>query len=339
MDLDIAQRCRSLLEELGLAESAETASVAVLTGGVSSDIARVDIGGRSYCVKFALEKLKVDDDWRAPPDRNRAEYAWLEFASKIAPQSVPRLYGRSEEAGGFAMELVTGADVYLWKQALLDGMLQPHEPIAVASLVGRIHAASAVPSFDKSPFRNRDDFYALRIEPYLIHTAKRHPSIQPQLSSLAEALYAADDVLVHGDVSPKNILFRGTTPLLLDAECATMGDACFDVAFCLNHLVLKAVHRPRKSVEFFDGARSFWKTYAGHVLWEEAELLERRTAALLPALMLARVDGKSPVEYLSEKDRDLVRSMAVPLIRRPPESLSEALATVAKELTPGGIVQ
>ena len=208
MDLDIAQRCRPLLEELGLATANEPMDVTALTGGVSSDIARVDVGGRSYCVKFALEKLKVDEDWRAPTDRNRAEYAWLEFASGVAPRSVPALFGRSDAASGFAMELITGADVYLWKDRLLNGKLQSQEPVAVADVIGKIHAASTATDFDDRQFHNRDDFHALRIEPYLLFTAQQHPALFPRLSSMADSLYAADAVLVHGDVSPKNILFR-----------------------------------------------------------------------------------------------------------------------------------
>jgi hypothetical protein len=39
---------------------------------------------------------------------------------------------------------------------------------------------------------------------------------------------------------------------------------------------------------------------------------------LLPALFLARVDGKSPVEYLTrESEREAVRRCAVPLIASP----------------------
>ncbi|MEM6462601.1 MAG: aminoglycoside phosphotransferase family protein [Pseudomonadota bacterium] len=330
MDLEIAQRCRPLLEELGLKTVDETMRVTPLSGGVSSDIARVDVGGRSFCVKFALEKLKVDEEWRAPIGRNRAEYAWLEFARRIAPRSIPELFGRSEAAGGFIMEMIAGADVYLWKEALLDGRLQPYEPVGVADLVGQIHAASTAAGFDCSPFQNRDDFHALRIEPYLLFTAKRHPALASRLSSISEVLYAADTVLVHGDVSPKNILFRKQAPILLDAECATMGDACFDVAFCLNHLLLKAVHRSVDCSRFLDAAGIFWRIYAQHINWEDPVGLENRMSALLPALMLARVDGKSPVEYLSQEGHETVRSIAIPLIKKPQERLAAVFEAVGR---------
>lgn len=328
MDFGIAQRCRPLLEELGLATANEPMAVTALTGGVSSDIARVDAGGKSYCVKFALEKLKVDEDWRAPTERNRAEYAWLNFASRVAPQSVPRLFGRSETANGFVMEMIAGEGVYLWKTALLDGRVEPERATAVADLVGKIHAASTAADFDDRPFHNRDDFHALRIEPYLLFTANRHPALAPQLRSLADTLYEAGKVLVHGDVSPKNILMRGSVPVLLDAECATMGDASFDVSFCLNHLLLKAIHRPEDGRKLLDAAQSFWTAYARHVSWESLSDLEQRVCALLPALMLARVDGKSPVEYLSKSDQETARSIAIPLVARPVDCLTAVFEAI-----------
>jgi len=52
--------------------------------------------------------------------------------------------------------------------------------------------------------------------------------------------------------------------------------------------------------------------------------VEARAASLLPALLLARVDGKSPVEYLtSDAQKEQVRSVARPLLERPVSRLSE----------------
>ncbi len=138
---------------------------------------------------------------------------------------------------------------------------------------------------------------------------------------------------MHGDVSPKNVLFRGEVPVLLDAECATMGDASFDVAFCLNHLVLKAVRLRQARAALMRSAHALWKAYARHVEWESTSLLETRVCALLPALMLARIDGKSPVEYLDDAERSRVRGIAAPLIRRPPSRLTELLPALVA--TPG----
>ena len=91
-------------------------------------------------------------------------------------------------------------------------------------MLGRVHAAGAAADFDRSAFDNSADFHAIRVEPYLLFTAHRHPTVAPRLLQLAASLDAARTTLVHGDVSPKNILFRGDQPILLDAECANMGE-------------------------------------------------------------------------------------------------------------------
>ena len=328
---DFDDRCRRLLVELGLCAPGQPLTVTPLTGGVASDIALVQTGSASYCVKFALAQLKVAQVWRAPVRRNNAEYHWLLAASQVASASVPRLYGRSDREGGFAMEYLSGDQVYLWKSALLQGLPDRGEVAGVGTVLGQIHAASTVPGFDAAPFQNRDDFHALRLEPYLLFTATRHPALSDRLHALANRLYKADRVLVHGDVSPKNILFRGDIPVILDAECATMGDASFDVAFCLNHLVLKALHLPQSRARLLANVLQFWTAYAAKVIWEDPVTIEARICELLPALMLARVDGKSPVEYLSEADRAIIRQVSAPLIAEPVRRLAGLVLSLTQQ--------
>lgn len=333
---DFEARARRLVADLGLARAESVVGAQPLAGGVASDIGIVDLGDRKVCVKFALEKLKVAAEWRAPVRRNHAEYAWLAFAGSMAPRNVPKLFGWSAAENGFAMEFLSGPDIVLWKAALLSGTVPPGVAAVVADLLGSIHAASAMPGFDSAPFQNAEDFRALRLEPYLGFTATRHPDLASRLHALAASLEAAPTVLVHGDVSPKNILLRAGSPILLDAECATMGDASFDVAFCLNHLALKAVHVPSIRFVLLAVMGAFWDTYREHVTFEDADRLEARVAALLPALMLARIDGKSPVEYLSEAERSLVRRFAIPLVAAPPARLSIFVETLRTELASHG---
>jgi aminoglycoside phosphotransferase (APT) family kinase protein len=273
-------------------------------------------------VKFALEKLRVAQDWRAPVSRNAAEYAWLAFAGQALPGAAPRLYGRDADMGGFAMELVEGR---LWKTEMLAGRSDGAEAPAVARALGLIHAAGTASGPDSAVFANMALFEAIRIDPYLRFTASRHPGLAPQLTGLADALARAGQTLIHGDISPKNIILRDGGPVFLDAECATMGDPAFDVAFCVNHLVLKGFHRPEARAALWGAVAAFWQGYAPHVRWEAPDALEARVAALLPALMLARIDGKSPVEYLTEARRAEVRQQAIPLIAAPAPRLSEVI--------------
>ena len=324
----LEERCKDLIIELGLGAAQDVRSVTPLTGGVSSDIAQVNVGGRKVCVKFALPQLRVEEEWHAKVERNLAEYLWLEFVSTISPRSTPRLLGKDEKAHGFAMEFIDGKDTYLWKKALLDGQPDKGEAIKVGGTLGKIHHCSTTTLDLKRQFQNQSEFYALRIEPYLIHTARRRTEVAEELAALVKSLGAHELTLVHGDVSPKNIMIRKHEPVFLDAECATVGDPSFDVSFCLNHLVLKAVHLPPSRQSLLRSVNDFWSAYAGCVSWEPASILEERVCKLLPALMLARVDGKSPVEYLSENSRSLVRSLSIELLADPSDSLMNLTARV-----------
>lgn len=330
MTTTLEETCRELLSELGLISADGQIEVRPLTGGVASDIALVEAGSKRFCVKLALPKLKVAADWHAPVHRNAAEYAWLKDAARIVPEGAVRLFGRSERLHGFAMEFLEGDDVYLWKDALLQGRAPEGEAAKVGDALGRIHKASSQPDFPTDAYQNRDDFWALRIEPYITYTAGQHPDLAEPLTELAEMLYEGNAVLVHGDVSPKNILLRDKRPILLDAECATMGDPSFDLSFCLNHIILKALHVPGCFDTYLAEVSAFWGAYEPHVTWEGAGQLEARVARLVPALMLARVDGKSPVEYLSSNEQAVVRKLAIQFIEHPVDRLDALVAGIAE---------
>ena len=77
----------------------------------------------------------------------------------------------------------------------------------------------------------------------------------------------------------------------------------------------------RRLLAAFD---SLAETYLGGVDWEPREAIDRRAAHLLPGLFLARIDGKSPVEYLTEEqDKDTVRRVARSLLADPPPRLAD----------------
>jgi aminoglycoside phosphotransferase (APT) family kinase protein len=321
---ELTERCRRLMHELGLAGPQARIVATSLTGGVSSDVLRVDVDGQAYCAKFALEVLRVAARWEAPVHRNRTEYAWLEFAAGVAPESVPRLFGHSEREQGFAMEMITG-EARNWKDELLAGRIDSAIAREAGRLLGRLHAASVRRAPDPDHFGSVKDFFALRVEPYFIHLIATYPQLETRVAALTEQYRQCRIALVHGDVSPKNILVRGGMPLLLDAECATMGDPAFDFAFCLNHLLLKSVHIPESEAALLCAARTLWAGYCEHLDWEPVATLETRVAELVPLLLLARVDGKSPVEYLSAEARQTVRSIALDLIGRPAATIEHII--------------
>ena len=318
---------------LGLADADAPPSATRLTGGVSSDIWRVTAGGRVYCVKRAMAKLAVKDDWFAPVERNRYERQWYEIAAARVPGAAQQVLAFDDEAMFFVMEWLDPADHRLWKADLMAGRVDQGLAAAVGTKLVAIHAATAGDPAVAALFPTGPLFEALRLEPYLRATARRHPDLAGRLEGLADRTAATAVALVHGDVSPKNIMAGPTGPVFLDAECAWYGDPAFDLAFCLNHLLLKCLAAPTAAPEFLAAFDRLRDAYLAGVTWEPGQALESRAASLLPGLFLARVDGKSPVEYVTrDEDRDRVRRVATPLIARPPETLAAVREAWAGEI-------
>jgi aminoglycoside phosphotransferase (APT) family kinase protein len=321
------------LMRLGLCASNESTTFTPLAGGVASDIWRVEVGDRVFCVKRSLAKLKVRADWRAPVERNRYEVTWFRTAGAILPAAAPRILGEDPVTGLFAMEWLDPSQYRVWKTELWAGRATPRDAERVGTTLVRIHGGTAGDPAVAARFQTDAIFHAIRLEPYLEATARVHPSLAGPLYDLVHTTAGTRRALVHGDVSPKNILLGSDGPVFLDAECAWYGDPAFDLAFCLNHLLLKCLWVPAGREAFLAAFRALTEAYRGGVDWEARPELEARAARLLPGLLLARVDGKSPVEYLTaEQDKDRVRRFAGALLRHPVARLDAVRAGWEDEL-------
>lgn len=329
----VASGTLDFLVENGLASPADAVTSTPLIGGVSSELWRITAGSRTIVIKAALAKLKVASEWHAPLDRNKVEWDWLVYTHSVAPRSVPTPLAHHPERGFFAMEYLPPDDYPVWKHQLMDRSSPPHGAAAVGDLLGSLHATSAGNEHLARRFRTDLNFHALRIEPYLLTTAQRHPSLTVVLKEIAETTASTHLSLVHGDVSPKNILMGPGGPVLIDGECAWFGDPAFDVGSVLTHLALKTVLRQDDCEAMLTSALDLVNSYQCHVNWEKAGGLLSRASRLLPALMLARIDGKAPVEYLDSTQQELVRGVARTLLLDGPQKLRVTLERVFNHLS------
>ena len=304
------------LRASGLLGVDESAVFQPLTGGVSSDVLRVDTeGGRTFVIKRSIPRLRVKEEWLAPVERVAGEVRWLRLARSIDPRMAPEVLAEVPHAHVFMMAWLEPAAHPVWKDEMAAGRVDPAFAAGVGRDIARIHAATADRPDTAAAFDTYDFFFALRVSPFLLFTADRHPDVAPRLRALADDLGRRRVALMHGDVSPKNILVGPEGPVFLDAETTAYGDPAFDLAFCLTHLMLKTVWlRPHREAVMacFEALRG---AYAAGLTWEPPQALSARAAALAAALLLARVDGKSPAPYLIDPaDRDFVRREAKALL-------------------------
>jgi 5-methylthioribose kinase len=286
------------------------AEVEELGGGVSNIVLSVRARGVAVVLKQALPRLRVAEEWLAKRERALAEARALELAGALTPGSVPRVVDVDPVRCAIVIELAPPS-MHTWKQDLLAGDAQPDVARELGRLLGCWHGdAAAAAAFDEW-----DSFEQLRIDPYYRELARRKPALAPAVLHYAEAMAEHRTCFVHGDFSPKNVLVGDAGTWVIDFEVAHRGDPVFDVAFLTSHLVLKGIARPASQARMHACVDAFVEAY-GRPL-EPAYLLGH-----VGCLLLARVDGKSPVEYLGESERARVRVLAGALIESPPDELA-----------------
>jgi aminoglycoside phosphotransferase (APT) family kinase protein len=322
------------LTAMGLLTPGESFAVTSLSGGVSCDVWRVDAAGhKPVVVKRALPRLRVAAEWLAPVERAASEVAWIKLVAGIHPHWVPKVLAEDHDRNLFVMEYLPPENHPVWKAELAAGRIDVPFAGKVGDALAQIHAATAGKPDIAKAFDNGALFHALRLEPYLLFTAEKHQGLASAIRAEAARIAASRIAVMQGDISPKNILCGPDGPVFIDAETAAIGDPVFDLAFCLNHLLLKSVWHPEWTEDYARSFIALKDAYLAGVTWERASDVEARTARLLPMLFLARVDGKSPAEYLTEEsDRAFVRAAAIQMIIEPPMNLgllAEAYFSIA----------
>jgi 5-methylthioribose kinase len=294
---------------LGLGDAAQI-HLSVLSGGVSSDVWKA-VGPKGVaCIKRALPTLRVAKRWDVPVRRGEFEARWLETACAIAPTSVPRILGYDHALHLIGMQFFAAEQYPNWRDQMLAGHVDRHTAGAMGHLVGSIHAATVGKPMIEARFDSDELFDALRLDPYFRSLQTSHPDLKVRLAAIIERTASTRRALVHGDVSPKNVLVGECGPVLLDAECAWFGDPAFDLAFLCTHLLLKVLVVPSRATDLKDAFTDYVAAYESQVTWEPLTEIRERSADLLVAMLLARIDGKSPVDYLNALDRIQVRNFA-----------------------------
>ncbi len=270
-----------------------------LLGGVSSDVLLLEPETRPFVLKRARGRLRVKDAWYADVRRNRTEQACLRYLSGILPKAVPEVLYDNPGLCFFCMEYL-GPEFINYKELLLSGCVPPDRATHAGWMLGTLHRNSWNDASLAGGFDTTEQFWALRLEPYLITAGLRNPALHDLLCTEANRIAECRRALVHGDYSPKNILIGNNRVVILDCEVAWFGDPVFDVAFFLNHFMLKAIHLPHLAAALLASLNHAWTAYVQALGVERLGDMPQRLGRLVPMLMLARIDGKSPVEYLHD---------------------------------------
>jgi phosphoglycerate dehydrogenase-like enzyme/tRNA A-37 threonylcarbamoyl transferase component Bud32 len=282
-----------------------------LSGGVASDLEIRQAPDGPVVVKRALSKLRVQADWFADPGRSLTEAEALRAAADLlGADAVPEVLSVDPAEHAFTMRLVDSR-FRNWKQDLLAGRVDQATAGAAGSVLGLLHTRSARQPELRARFGDQTYFQQLRIGPYFERVAERAPGLRSAIRDVTAGMVSRRSALVHGDYSPKNILADGSRIVILDWEVAHWGDPRFDVAFCLTHLLLKARRQNADDKALTSAASQFLTGYAE----TGPAVLDDALYPIAGCLLLARLDGDSPVEYIADLDTGSVRRLAASFLR------------------------
>ena len=331
LDIEQPGALTAYLRDKGLVGPDEEPRVTVLAGGVSNRTVLVERkSGEAWVVKQALAKLRVKVDWFSSPERIHREADGLRWLTEFAPAgSITPLVFEDHDHHLLGMAAVPQPHEN-WKTMLLRGEMDLDHVRQFATLIGQVHRESHHRLVDLLPvFGDRTFFETLRVEPYYRYTASQVPESATFYAALIDDTYARQDTVVHGDFSPKNVLVHGGRLVLLDHEVIHLGDPGFDLGFGMTHLLSKAHHLPTYREAFRHATVAFWDTYWQTVNQNGAEWtvdLEARAVRHTLGCLMARVRGRSPLEYMDDVARTRQARAVNAIIAQPPVTVAELAA-------------
>lgn len=296
-----------------------------LGGGVSNTVLLAESAECRLVLKQSLARLRVEQEWLSDRSRIARECAAIRMVRPHFPvNGVPQIL--FEDADNFLYAMTPAPDgARDWKTLLLAGQIQEEIADRIGSMLAAVIKASWSRSEWQNIFGDQTVFDQLRLDPYYRATARRHPDLSAFFDRIIESCRRRRVSFVHGDWSPKNFLVAGDAVMAIDFEVAHFGNPAFDAAFMLNHLALKAFYRPELAQRLAAAANRFWSALQ-HELPDGTEWLESETLAHTGGLMLARIDGKSPAEYIRDASmKDTIRRFARSLICDPPPTVRRML--------------
>ncbi len=324
LDIEIPSDAIAWLRKHSLVADHETPRIEALPGGVSSRTVLVECDhARPMVLKQSLAKLRVAVDWFSSPERIHREALAIRWFSRLAPPgTITELYFEDAAEHTIAIEAVPKPHDN-WKTLLLAGDVQLAHVRQFGQLLGALHRNSATRADELLPlFGDKNFFETLRVEPYYRYTAHLAPQF---IGPLIEETLATNESLVHGDFSPKNVLIHSDRMVLLDHEVAHFGDPAFDIGFAMAHFLSKAHHLPPLRERFLSAAQEFWISYGN------ADF-ESRCVRHSLACLLARVRGRSPLEYLSSEERTHQAAAVLAIMQRAPAEMPALIERFSKEL-------
>ena len=264
------------LTDKNIISATDKAEVEVLTGGVSNVVLAITTADQKLVLKQALAELAVSEKWLADQRRAIVEADAIKLFNQLSPAQVPKLIFLDPERFILVLERVpVGSTV--WKSDLLAGIINPDVGAGLGKTLATWHNYGEVTASARIKFMEDTLFEQLRIDPFYRFVAAKNPQIEV---SMDDQIY------------------------ILDFEVTHVGNPVFDLAFLIAHLLCKFFRtEDRLQAKLLSNtANTFTAEYA------QLRSISPTVAKHAALIALARVEGKSPVNYLNQVQQKKIQS-------------------------------
>ncbi|MEO8960482.1 MAG: aminoglycoside phosphotransferase family protein [Ginsengibacter sp.] len=313
------------LTDRGIISGSAPIFIETLSGGISNSVLKISSGKSQFVLKQALHQLRVNTEWFSDVARSNVEKQALKFLPNIIPGITPQLIYEDESNYLFIMECAPESSV-TWKSLLMRQDCNERIARKVGMILGRLHERTHDLQEAQELFRNKKFFYQLRIEPFFEFLQWKHPDFKSEINQHIAHCLESESSVVIGDYSPKNILVNEENVMVIDFEVIHYGDSSFDLGFLTTHLLLKSLKFGKFRRLYYDVLREIVKGYFSHVHFSKRADLEALAVQQLAWIMLARVDGKSPIEYITEdSQKELIRVASYEILHNQMKTYEEVI--------------
>ncbi len=300
-----------------------------LKGGVSSEVYKVKTKNNYYCIKRCLNKLLVKKKWIVDVNRIAYEYLWLEHCNKILKKNIPHTYIYDEKNKYIVMEYFDNKNFSTLKQLYFRKKVSLNTIKSISKHLFKIHQDSKNLKIKKKFSGNKKNFFDLRLDAYFNEVGRVYPNYKKYINKINKNYYENSSTLIHGDFSPKNILIGNKKIIYIDAECCNYGDPVFDLVFFSNHLLIKSIVIKDCKKKFLKGYKIFYNEYLRKINQNNLKKFVERIIKMTPIMLLARIDGKSPVEYIKSNNiKDLIRLKSFKLLNEKIDSIDDIVKII-----------
>ena len=159
-----------------------------LGGGVSNQVLRITSAEGSFVLKQSRPQLRMRDAWFSDLDRIWREQEVMQVLGPLLPKgTVPEILFVDRPNYAYLMTHAP-LDAHVWKESLLNGIIDPAVGQRVGQVLGAMHERTARNPAVIEPFRDHTVYVQLRVDPFYRRIQERRPEVAHVVAGIIDEM-------------------------------------------------------------------------------------------------------------------------------------------------------